>query len=543
MVGLLCVLALAGCGNKSKAAGPTTVGTKTPITFSYWDVMGAEDIPWTDPVAKKVTEITGVSLQYQHPVGGQPLEAVPLMIASGDYPDLLYVTTDLPSILDADVLIPLDELIEKYGKYSKEHYGPYLNRLRNSLEDPHIYVLGNDEMVKAKWEPIDATYMVQHAVLKDLGYPKMQTLDDVEKAIRAYKAKYPTINGQPTLGISMVMPFWWLLQIGNTAMFMIGEPDNGEWIINPNTLQAQYKYLAPGMDIFIRWLNKMNAEGLLDPECFTQTFDEFQAKVAAGRVLSIPYPYQYLIQARQSLINDGMPERTFAYLPIAVNENVKLATLKDPGFSGGWGVGITRSCKDPERAFEFLDWMCSEEAQILTHWGIEGVNYTVQNGKRVMSAAEFERYLYDTDYPKTTGVNYFWSVRFPQRGAGYIDSTGNFNTPLSPEIIKDNYLPVERETLRGYGVEMWIDLFPPTSSLGDSRWGQAWQITLTPDIQLKYMEGHAASESNIGKLVAGRPQDFDANWATYINELRSIGMVQAGEGMTALVKGRIQLWE
>ena len=30
------------------------------------------------------------------------------------------------------------------------------------------------------------------------------------------------------------------------------------------------------------------------------------------------------------------------------------------------------SSEHPEEAFDFLDWMASEEAQILTNWGIEG---------------------------------------------------------------------------------------------------------------------------------------------------------------------------
>lgn len=535
-----CVLALAGCGRKA-ASTETTAGTKTPITFTFYSIMGTEDRPFTDPVARKITEATGVTLEFQHPVGGQPLEAIPLMIASGEYPDLLYVTTDIPSVIEAGALIPLDDLIESRGKNIKAHYGDQLGRLRNSQEDPHIYQLGYEEIVKAKWSPDDATILVQHAALKDQGYPKMETLDDVERVIKAYKAKYPTINGQPTIGISMVVPFYWLLQVGNTANFMMGFPDNGEWIVNPQTYETVYKYLYPGMDILIRWFNRMHAEGLLDPECFTQSFDEFQAKIASGRVLAVPYPAWINTQSRMSLITDNMAERTYAPLPIVAQPGIKHPALKDPGFSGGWGLSITKSCKDPERLFEFLDWMCSEEAQILLNWGIEGVNYTVENGKRIVSDEEYQRSQSDIDYGKITGVGY-WTVPFPMRGAGYIDSTGNYMTPRSPDTIKRNYLDVEKETLAGYGVDMWTDLFPPTASLGGSDWGQAWQITLTPDIQLKYMEAHSISEAAIGNLIYQPPSQFNALWEKYQQDLKDIGMLEASAQMTELVKGRVNLW-
>ena len=461
---MVCVLLVAGCSKKPTVSVTTTAGTKEPITFTFYDVEGNADKPWSDPVALKIKEATGVTIVYQHPVGGENLEQIPLMIASGDYPDLIHVTFDLPSMIDAQALIPLDDLIEKRGEHIKALYGDQMGRNRNSLADPQIYALGHDDVHRGKWD-VTGNLQIQHAVLKDLGYPKMETLDDIEKALKAYKEKYPTINGQPTLGLSFVMPFWWLLQVGNASMFMIGQPDNGEWIIESDTLNAYYKYLYPGMDIYSRWLNKMYNEGLFDPESFTQTFDEYTAKIASGRVLAVSCPSQWLLQARQSLINDGMPERTYAPMPIVASSDYQSAELFDPGFSVGWGISITKNCKDPERALEFIDWLCSEEAQVLLYWGIEGVNYTVENGKRIVSDAEFQRYLTDPDYPKTTGVTQ-WTAAFPAFCPGYIDSTGNFITTRNPDIIKRNYLDVEKETLAAYGAQMWTDLYPPAETLG-----------------------------------------------------------------------------
>ena len=45
---------------------------------------------------------------------------------------------------------------------------------------------------------------IQNAVLKDLGYPEIKTLKDYENAIRTYKEKYPEINGQKTIGMSLM---------------------------------------------------------------------------------------------------------------------------------------------------------------------------------------------------------------------------------------------------------------------------------------------------------------------------------------------------
>lgn len=37
----------------------------------------------------------------------------------------------------------------------------------------------------------------------------------------------------------------------------------------------------------------------------------------------------------------------------------------------GYGISITTDCEDPVRAIKFLDWLSSDEGQVLRNWGIE----------------------------------------------------------------------------------------------------------------------------------------------------------------------------
>jgi putative aldouronate transport system substrate-binding protein len=538
---LVCVMALASCGGKKAGtAQATTVGTKTPITFTLFNADATEDMPFTDPIAKKITELTGVTLEVDRAVGGDT-QAIPLMLASGEYPDIIYAKGDLTMLIEAGAVIPLDDLIEKYGKNMKELYGDQLVRLKNSQDDPHIYHAGTYGVKTALWST-EGPMQIQHAVLKELGYPKMRTLDDYEQAIKTYLARHPTINGQKTIGLSLLIDTWqWYIDLSNPANYLIGYPDDGQWIVNQATLEATYKFLYPGMDAYYKWLCRMNAEGILDPESFTQKEDVWKAKIASGRVLGISYPLWGYGDARTSLVNDGMPERTYAYPPLTINENQTSAMLKDFGFGGGWGIAITSTCKDPERAFEFIDWMCSEQAQTLTNWGLEGVNYDVINGKRVQKPSDRAQQETDPDYSKKTGVGR-WNYPFPERGDGYIDSTGNFNTMNSPETIVANYLPIEKETLAAYGATMWIDLYPSSESLGVSRHGQAWQYTLPPDVNAKITEADELVKGTLANMILGTPAAFDAAWQKMLSDLRAIGIDDANKALTALVKEKIAMW-
>jgi putative aldouronate transport system substrate-binding protein len=541
----LALVVCAGC-KKGESNTTTTAGTKTPITFTFYNDDATEDMPFTDPVARKITEATGVTLKVDRPVGGDQ-QAIPIMIASGQLPDLIFAKGQLAMLVNEGLVIKLDDLIEKRGKNIKETYAGVLNRLRNTTEDPYIYNLGSYDVKTAVWST-DGTMQIQHAVLKDLGYPRMKTLDDYEKAIKAYKAKYPTINGRPTIGFSLLIDTWqWYIDLSNPSMFLAGyKGDDGQWFVDQNTLDAYYKFQNPNAKYYYQWLNRMYHEGVLDRESFTQTEDEWRAKIAQGRVLGIAYPGWGYGEARQSLINEGRPERTYAYLPIQIDERFTPGTTADPGFSGGYGIAITTACKDPERALEFLDWMASEEACILREWGIEGVNYDYVNrdGKRVRVQKEQDRLdrISDPNYGRRTGIG-LWYHPFPRRGTGWIDSTGNYITTTTPELIKQNFLDVERETLAAYGAEMWTDLFPSPDSLGISRHGQAWQYTLPPDLQAKTSEADDYIKTALSNIVIGPQNNFDAAWDKIQNDLKAMGIDEANRALTALVKDKVKLWE
>jgi putative aldouronate transport system substrate-binding protein len=527
---------IVACSNKTNEEVPVD----KQIVLSFFTSDASELMLWNDPVAQEITIKTGVSLDIKHPVANDT-QAVSLMIASGEFPDLIYAKGELSKLVEAGAVIPLDDLIEKYGKNIKDLYEDQIVRLRYSSTDPNIYSVGTYGVKQAILET-SGVLQIQHAVLKELGYPVIKTLEDYQNAIRAYKKKYPTIDGQETIGFSLLIDSWqWYIGLSNPGGFTIGYPDDGQWIVDEN-LTARYKFLDPEIYKFYKWLNEMNEEGLLDKESFTQKEDVWKSKVAAGRVLGIAYPSWGYTEARATLVQSGQERRTYAYLPITVSSEYKDPSLKDYGFSGGWGIAISSSCKDPERAFRFLDWMCSEEAQILLNWGIEGVNYIVENGKRVVPSDEQRRAETDPDYAKKTGVGR-WIYPFPQRGTAALDSNGDYISRTSRQRIIDNYLPVEKETLEAYGADMWIDLFPTSEELGVSKHGQVWQYALPPELNEKVTAADEYVKTALTRCVLSEPGDFDKQWNQMQSVLKEMGMQQAGLELTAIISDKMKLWE
>lgn len=519
---------LASCTQKKEVVQPPE-----PLTLSYYTPDFTGDINFSDPVAKEITRRTGIKLDIFH-TNSENNDIIALMIADNSYTDLIFAKGDISDLIEHDAILPLDDLIETCGENIKKLYGNQLSRLRYSVEDPRIYSLCAYEIKQEVNEP-SGSLQIQNAVLKEFGYPKIQTLEDYENLLLAYKKKYPVINGHKTLGFSFVTTDWfWFVDLSNPGNFVLGYGDDGQWIINQKTYEATYKFLAPKMDTYYRWLNRLYQEDLLDPDSFTQSLDLWKTKMADGYILGTSCPFYQISDIQSEISRTGQPERSYAFLPITAKKGILEPSLKDYGFSGGWGIAITKNCKNPERAFEFLDWLCSEEAQILTNWGFEGQDYYYDShGKRIS--------LNDPVVDKQRGVGQ-WAYPFPQAGTAYLDSTGNYFGKSQKHNIISNYNQAEKETLNAYGVTTWSELFPSSEKLGTSEYGQVWQYPLNSNSQKLVDRVDNYVREALIEMIMDDPENFDEHWNTMCENIRATGIDKVGKEITEKIIQKMNFW-
>jgi len=496
-------------------------------------------------VAQKIKELTGVTLDINYEAGSNPRQTLSLMAASGDYPDLVFAKGDVDVLKDAGGILQLDDLIDKYGPNIKALFGDYLPRLKWSLDDPHIYYVGSYPVYQETLTP-NGLFWLQHAVVKEEGYPKINTLADYEKAIKDYYHKYPTINGQPTIPFTLLADGWrFLISVTNPAWAATGGSDDGEWYVNPDTYQAVRHVTREEEKEYFKWLNHMYNEGLLDPESFTQKYDQYKAKIASGRVLAMPDAQWEINDAEVALRQAGMEDRMHGVYPVMISSDVKCRVNQSPGYTGGWGISISTKCKDPQRAIEFLDWMCTEQAQVLTHWGIEGVHWKYdENGKRVFLPEIDQQRRTDTSFAKKTGIGNY-TYPFPEWGNGKKDSTGNYVQPDSEvtDIVK-NYTDTEKEILAGYGATTWMDLFPKPSEFPIKPWGAVWMYHIS-DTDITAIDSKITNDIGprlIPKAILAPEDQFDKAWDTYLNEMDKAGLPKVTDAINKVLQEKLQLW-
>lgn len=515
------------------------------VTFSYWSAdttAGQLDDEYQSPVSQEILSQTGVTIEKEFVIG-DPREKLSFMAASGEYPDLIYALEYSNIIVEAGGYVRLDELIDEYGPNIKKLYGDDLARLRYSQEDPSIYFLGLPTVDRVRNEP-EIGFQLSHEAVQSLGYPKMETLEDFEKAIQAYVDANPTTDGKPTIGLSLLADDWRLkISVTNPAVAATGGPDDGEWYYDTETGEASLHLMREEEREYFRWLNHMNDIGLLDPESFIQKYDQYQAKIAEGRVVALADAKWEYVDAETALISAGMPEKAYGMYPLTLDDSYTYADFRPTGYAGGYGVGISTSCEDPVAAIKFLDWMCTEEAQILFRWGIEGEHYEVIDGHRKFYDEVFTMQNEDPSFPTKTGIGiYEWP--WPGYGQGALDSNGDYFSPVYVDTIIEGYSDIEKEVLEAYGATMWKDLYPDESNFEKSPYGVLWQINIPADtdavvIMARYDE---ITAKRIPEAVLAPPSEFDERWDAYMKELEDINVALLEEEFNKLIDQKIELW-
>ena len=550
---------LAGCGSdsgSSKGGSSTETGSaaeasssgetaddaddKSPITFEYFNADDKNG-NWDNPVAKAITEATGVTLDVSYPVAsqGDAKEDIALMIANDEYPDMIYAKGSATDLYQAGALIDMTDLIEKYGPNIKKMYGAEMEKLKWSQDDPGIYQLSYAG-VNQKTLTTGGSCQIQWAALKENDYKYPKTLDEYEKMIKSYLAAHPkTEDGLDMIGITMSASDWhWMITLGNPAgLIADASPDNGQWIID-DEYNVHYKHVTDEEKEYFKWLCRMYNEGILDPNFATQTDDDYIAKVASGRVVAITDAEWHYSQCEATLVADGKVDQTYVGLPVTLREDQVEKALLYQGTTVGWGIGITKSCEDPVRAIKFLDYLCSDEGQILYHWGIEGENYFLDDdGQPYRTDEEVAKAQSDPDYAKNTGIDNY--TGFPIYGTGSYSEDGFPYTPTTKESVIANYNTAEKEGCEAMGFEMLTDMFAQPEEFDLLPYSALWAYQQPQELAEKQTILDEIAWPGLVKCVTGTEDEFDANWESMVQELTDNGLADAEEAMTEFLATKL----
>jgi len=507
------------------------------LSFYSFDSNG-KAFPWESAVHQRITEKTGVKLKMEYVVGTNLEEKVGVMIAGQDYADIIEARGVQGKLRDAGALVPLDDLIEQYGPNIKRAFGDSLEKLRNP-QDGKIYFIPSPKVKPEEITDANQSLLIQYDVLDKLGYPKLETLDDVYQALKKYMEMVPDLNGQPWVPWGIWTDTWgYNITVNNAALWVNGLTDDSDALVDQETFDVTYFARTDMFRDYLVWLNKLYREGMIDENAFIIKNDQYKSLVASGRVLAMIDGTWNISDSEKALRQAGMPERAYARMPI-----VKAKGIKDRsqvlGESYAWGLGISVNAKDQAAAMRLLDWLATDEGAVTLNWGVEGIHYDVIDGKRVVKPEVAEKLISDADYKWKEGLRMTWNQ---VQGAIKLDD-GQYAAPFNVDDVYNNSDDWTRKVMDAYGVKAWGQMFDVSGE--KPPYGYAWSISLPADSPGQLAASKAEDLRAVkvpGIIMAANEQEFEQRWQDFTKGLEDVNIQSWEAEMSEGIKERLKLW-
>ena len=534
-------------GQSTQQPGTPDDKKPEPITFTMFVAGPGEAPPANNKIIKKIQEITGVTIEFEFLVGDME-QKVGIMIASGDYPDLIGAGQARGRFLNAGSFAALDDYLPNYPNLWK-HYEPYLDRLRSISPDKKIYILdiwgreywlndGEDQYYEGDYN--GPAFWIQKDVLAWDGYSNPTKLDDFFDLLERYYKAHPTIDGQPTLPFEVHSQDWRSFCLKNAPQHLIGGRNEGDVVVKPDTLEVEIYQNKDYAKAYYKKLNEAFKKGLIHPETFTRNYDEYLKVISQGRVLAMFDQHWNFQDGESVLVGEGKYERT--YVPIGVSFDgtpMPYNRYKSEGIIGGNGMGISKTCKDIERALQFMDTLLEEDVHRLMYWGIEGEDYYVDANGRLRRTPEQKANFDNPDW-RLANSGIVLGDQFPKLEGRYSDGN-SCSAGTQPEERLENQNEYDKKFYQQYGFYGRSDFLP---IMKDPGYPEVWSIFSTmeddniakpifdqiTDLQNRYLPGVIMSD------------DFEAAWAEYVARYENIDYRALEEEVERQIRERMTIY-
>jgi putative aldouronate transport system substrate-binding protein len=399
-------------GNKPSADEPGWKKDTSPVTLDWYMNFNWFGAKWgEDEVSKYVEEKTGVKINFIVPAGNEN-EKVNTMIASGELPDLMtmaYYEEGVKRLIEGKLVYSLNELADKYDPYfykvaNEQTLNWYKKEDGNTYGYPNFSITAEDYKTYGDSLTSNQTFLVRKDIYEAIGKPDMRTPEGFINALKAAKEKFPEINGQPLIPLGLTE----FNENGNYSL----EGYIQNFLAIPNEKDGKYVDRRDDAE-YVRWLKtirKVNEEGLLAKDVFTDKRVQIEEKVAQGRYFAMIYQNSDMVTPQKALYKED-PNKVYIAVDGPANKNLDKPTLDGPGIAGWTLTFISKDSKNAERAIKFVSYLLSEEGQKDLYLGQKGVHWDTIDGKDQFKPEMLALQEKDTgEFEKKIGSGSYWML-------------------------------------------------------------------------------------------------------------------------------------
>lgn len=510
----------ASTGGDAQSAGDSSSGETTEIYWfsdvSGWGPATANWTTDTSPAIDYMRDEIGITLNIEQP----PTDAATklgLMIANNSLPDLMSITNSdvYKELVAADMVWDMQEFLETYapdshmledfpedikgaltdtygGWYSFPSHMESADNRENFPPDDQIWVdvveYGDNGCIMFNKDIMDALDITEEDVSTQSGF---------YAACEKVKNSGYQVDGQSVLPVVL----HWNLWIGTSLDGILAKNFGAV----PVDADGNYTHLelTPGYKEALNFVNDLIINGYLDVN--TLTIDETAGKT----YLDAKRVFCWIgNQAQQDKTN--MP--WVSYGPILADNGARPVQGINQAASTGWiQTLVSKNCKAPEKIAELLTWASSREGLLINYYGIEGVDYTIDDAG-IVTRTEEGTTTYAEVYDNNVLLWPFANTSFERNTEPVPDPTSNRGVEVSlmPALGKYENTYIYDSSLLGFENSAVLE---PSSDLG---------------LQLSQADTYLESQK-AAICTAATKEEFESQYQAMIDQLNAYSIIAIDE--------------
>ena len=473
-------------------------------------------------VFKDLEEATNIDFELTLAPGQDATEKLNLLLASGEYPDVIMGPKLTPQDLERygveeKILVPVNDLIDKYCpniKQRLEEHPEWKDQMKSS--DGNIYGIPSVDSEGIGHVNCALKYWINQEWLDKLGLAMPTTTEEFKKVLLAFKNDDPNGNGKADeIPLSGAINSWnadpYIFLFNAFGYFV---PDDYYYLKDGkiNTVLDQ-AYIKEGL----RYMNDLYENGLIDPAAFSQDSTQLSA---IGNNADIEILGTAAAGHVGMLFDINNVERYKKYammLPLKGPEGYQSIPYQKSIVVNGSQFTITDKCEHPEIAIQIADLFSSADWAVKGQIGVQGTEWDVADegakGMDGQTPAKYKFLVYQT--PAQVVDAWWWTYRgMEPNWKVTVQTDGDIMDPANFE----SRLYVDTMKLKPYAAD--VDTMPALLYQGDDNATYTQLNTAVKDY----------AKIAIVDFITGK-RNLDKDWDSYIADLNKIGYGQMIELM------------
>lgn len=360
---------LSGCGSKKDEV----------ITLDVYSMLANYSGTQTGWGADLLKKKFNVKLNYVQSDAG----TFDTRMESGDLGDIVVFGNDNNEYVQAVKSNALynweeDDLLDEFGPYIKKNLSSALEKnknltkqITNDKSDTLYGFGGNAATTNEDHQSFIYTWDIRWDLYKQLGYPEVKNLDDLENLLMDMQKLCPKDDsGNKTYGLAL-WPDWddaMVMYVKAAATAYYGYDELGLGLYDSQTgeyhdaLEENGPYLS-----MLKFFNRLYQDGLIDPDSMTQTVDQVGEKVRNGGVLFSIFNYA------GSLVYNSDEHQQAGKMMCSLKPSEASPIVYGMNKQGGdhiWAIGA--KSEYPELAMEVINFLSTPEGYMDMQYGPKG---------------------------------------------------------------------------------------------------------------------------------------------------------------------------